>query len=240
MIHRLDLGRLAADRRRRLRPPAADLDGPGRRPASSSSWWSCATTGILQASPTRCGLAAIVLLLLPLVPGLGADINGARIWIRRRRVLLPARRDRQDLLVIFFAGYLVSSATRWRWPAAGSSARPAPRPRPRPDPADVAGQPGRPGLPARPRLSLLFFGLFVVLLYVATERPGWLVVGGGAVPRRRLLRLPAVQPRADPRRHLARPVLDDPRSQTTRSSRRCSGLAWGGILGRGLGQGSPS
>ncbi|TFV99500.1 FtsW/RodA/SpoVE family cell cycle protein, partial [Brevundimonas sp. S30B] len=26
--------------------------------------------------------------------------------------------------------------------------------------------------------SLLFFGLFVVLLYIATERPGWLVVGG--------------------------------------------------------------
>ena len=33
--------------------------------------------------------------------------------------------------------------------------------------------------------SLLFFGLFLVMLYVATERPGWLVVGVGAVRRRR-------------------------------------------------------
>jgi len=26
--------------------------------------------------------------------------------------------------------------------------------------------------------SLLFFGMYLVLLYFATERPGWLVVGG--------------------------------------------------------------
>jgi cell division protein FtsW (lipid II flippase) len=26
--------------------------------------------------------------------------------------------------------------------------------------------------------SLLFFGLFLILLYVATERAGWLVIGG--------------------------------------------------------------
>ena len=86
--------------------------------------------------------------------------------------------------------------------------------------------------------SLLFFGLFLVMLYVATERPGWLVVGSTLFVGRRLRRLPAVQPRAGPRRRLAR----------TRSSPDNSyqivqgmyGMAWGGLVGRGLGQGDPT
>ena len=49
--------------------------------------------------------------------------------------------------------------------------------------------------------SLLFFGLFLVMLYVATERPGWLVVGGAMFVGRRLRRLPRrsshVQARVD-------------------------------------------
>ena len=37
---------------------------------------------VLQRFTYTTGLAAILLLLLPLVPGLGATINGARIWIQ--------------------------------------------------------------------------------------------------------------------------------------------------------------
>ena len=61
----------------------------------------------LQAFTYTSGFAAIVLLLLPLLPVLGTEINGARIWINVGAAQLPARRDRQGLLVIFFAGYLV-------------------------------------------------------------------------------------------------------------------------------------
>ena len=54
--------------------------------------------------------------------------------------------------------------------------------------------------------SLLFFGLFVMMLYVATERAGWAVLGTAAVRRRGLLRLPELRPRAGPGRRLAAPV----------------------------------
>ena len=46
---------------------------------------------ILQRFTYTIGLAAIVLLLLPLLPGIGTEINGARIWIHVAGVQLPAR-----------------------------------------------------------------------------------------------------------------------------------------------------
>jgi cell division protein FtsW (lipid II flippase) len=85
--------------------------------------------------------------------------------------------------------------------------------------------------------SLLFFGLFVVLLYVATERASWLVVGaalfvGGSYLA--YLAFAHVQARVESWLHpFNNPDLYGQIIQGQYS------LAWGGILGRGWGQGSP-
>ena len=112
---------------------------------------------------------------------------------QRRPVQLPARRGRQGA-----AGRSPSpatsccTATRWRWPAAGCSSSTCPA-------AATSARSSSMWLVSLGILvfqrdlgsSLLFFGLFLVMLYVATERPGWLVVGGLLFVGGALLALPA-------------------------------------------------
>ena len=61
----------------------------------------------LQAFTYTAGLAAIVLLLLPLLPGIGRTINGSRIWIHLGPMSFQPGEIAKVLLVIAFAGYLV-------------------------------------------------------------------------------------------------------------------------------------
>ena len=85
--------------------------------------------------------------------------------------------------------------------------------------------------------SLLFFGLFVVVLYVATERPGWVVVGvglflGGAYVAN--LSFSHVQRRVS--------AWLDPWANPEQNYQIISalyGMAHGGVLGRGWGEGRP-
>ena len=92
--------------------------------------------------------------------------------------------------------------------------------------------------------SLLFFGLFLVMLYVATERPGWLVVGsllfvGGATLGYRFFG--HVRVRFDIWLHPFQYYNGQVPGRTpTSSSRRMFGMAWGGLIGRGFGQGDPA
>ncbi len=86
--------------------------------------------------------------------------------------------------------------------------------------------------------SLLFFGLFLVMLYIATERPGWLVVGAAlfaAGSYAGYLLFGHVQARVaswiDP---------FDPAYDSYQIVQSMYGQAWGGLVGRGLGQGDPA
>src|SRR4051794_20265247 len=52
-------------------------------------------------------LGALVLLLLPLVPGLGQNIYGAKIWIKIGSFTIQPGEFAKIVLAIFFAGYLM-------------------------------------------------------------------------------------------------------------------------------------
>lgn len=198
---------------------------------------------VLQRFTYTLGLAAIVLLLLPLVPGLGTTINGARIWIRLAGFSFQPGEVAKVLLVIAFAGYLVLH--RDALALAGRRILFIDLPRGRDlGPILVMWLVSLGILVFQRDLgsSLLFFGLFLVMLYVATERSGWLLVGGtmffgGAAMAYQLFS--HVQSRVDiwlnPFAHYGEGT-DDRAFQPVEAM---FGMAWGGLIGRGFGNGSP-
>ncbi len=192
----------------------------------------------LQKYTYTMGLAALLLLLLPFVPGLGARINGARIWIQVAGFSFQPGEVAKLALVVAFSGYLVLH--RDALALAGRRFVGIDLPRGRDlGPILVIWLLSLGILVFQRDLgsSLLFFGLFVVLLYVATERPGWVVVGtalfaAGAFTAYSLFS--HVQDRVQ--------GWLDPFSDTDAFGQIVEalyGLAYGGLVGRGLGQGDP-
>ena len=121
------------------------------------------------------------LVMVPLVPVLGQTINGARIWIRLGPAQFQPGEFAKLFLALFFAAYLVEkrellALASW------------PRRRPiLPDPKHlgpvlVAWGIAVVVITAERDLgtALLFFALFIVLLWVATGRAGYILVGAGS------------------------------------------------------------
>ena len=193
----------------------------------------------LQAFTYTSGLAAIVLLLLPLFPVLGTEINGARIWINFGPMSFQPGEIAKVLLVVFFAGYLVLH--RDALALAGRRVAGIDLPRGR-DLGPILGMwlisLGILVFQRDLGSSLLFFGLFLVMLYVATERPGWLIVGGTlflAGSYIGYLLFSHVKARVG--------AWLDPFGSEYDAYQIIQGMygqAWGGLVGRGLGQGDPT
>ena len=142
-----------------------------------------------------------------MVPGLGATINGARIWIHLGPFSFQPGEVAKLLLVVAFAGYLVLH--RDALALAGRRVLFVDLPRGRDlGPILLMWLISLGILVFQTDLgsSLLFFGLFLIMLYVATERAGWLIVGGGLFLGGALLAYRLFEPRAGPRRHLAAPL----------------------------------
>jgi cell division protein FtsW (lipid II flippase) len=194
---------------------------------------------VLQRFTYTSGLAAIVLLLLPMAPGIGKSVNGARIWIHVGSMSFQPGEVAKVLLVIAFAGYLV--VHRDALALAGRRLLFVDLPRGRDLGPILAMWLVSLGVLVFQNdlgSSLLYFGLFLVMLFVATERPGWLLVGTvmftvGAYLS--YLFVGHVRQRVE----LWQNPFHYAQTIGYQSVQALYGMAWGGLTGRGLGQGSP-
>ena len=87
--------------------------------------------------------------------------------------------------------------------------------------------------------SLLFFGIVLVLIYIATERVSWLVIGARLLSRRRVAGLPALQPCAGPGSQTWLNPFADFDGSGYQLGQALFGLGTGGVGGTGLGAGRP-
>ena len=189
-------------------------------------------------------VVGLVLLMLPLVPGLGAEINGAQIWIRVAGNSFQPAELGKIALAIFFAGYLVT--TRDTLALAGPKVLGLQLPRPRDlGPILLAWIASLAVLVLERDLgtSLLFFGLFVGMLYLATERLSWVVLGlvlfvGGALLASRVFG--HVAARFEAWLHaFDNDVFNASPGGSGQLVRGLYGMANGGLFGTGWGAGRP-
>jgi cell division protein FtsW (lipid II flippase) len=193
----------------------------------------------LQRYTYTAGAAALFLLVMPFLPFIGKEVYGARIWINVAGMSFQPGEVAKVLLVVTFAGYLVQH--RDALALAGRRVLFVDLPRGRDlGPVLVMFGLSMMILVAQRDLgsSILFFGLFLIMLYVATERPGWLVVGGllfagGATLA--YLFVGHVRTRFD--------IWLDPLGHYDGRGYQLVeglfGMAWGGLIGRGFGNGNP-
>ncbi|AYD88858.1 FtsW/RodA/SpoVE family cell cycle protein [Actinomyces sp. 2119] len=186
----------------------------------------------------------LVFLVLPFLPLIGRTVNGARIWIIIGPMSFQPAELSKVLLAVFFASFLV--ANRDNLALAGRRVLWMNLPRARHlGPLLVVWGVSIVVLVLQRDLgsSVLLFGLFVVVLYVATDRPSWLLIGG-------LLFLPAawfaathlshVQQRINGWLNAMDPEVYNGIGGSWQLVTALFGMASGGLVGSGWGEGYPS
>ena len=180
------------------------------------------------------GLVGLSLLALPAVlPGVIAPtINGAKIWLRVAGISIQPGEFAKILLLVFFAAFLVSK--RDLFMAAGRRVLGL-------GPILVAWAVSIGVMVLEKDLgsSLLFFGIVLVMLYVATERAIWVGVGlslfiGGALVAYALFG--HVKERVA---NWLDPFADYPNGGGYQIAQSLFGFGTGGVAGTGFGAGRP-
>jgi cell division protein FtsW (lipid II flippase) len=196
---------------------------------------------ILQRYRYLAMLVGLVLLVLPAI--VGSNINGAKIWIRAGGFSLQPAEIAKLLLMVFFASYFVAKRDVLALASRRFLGVDFPRARDL-GPVAIAWVVSLAVLVFEKDLgtSLLFFGIFIVMLYVATERTSWVIIGFllfgvGAFAAYKMFG--HVQARVDVWLH---PFSNNP--DIVRNSYQLRqalfGMASGGVPGTGLGQGHPN
>ncbi|WP_317451285.1 FtsW/RodA/SpoVE family cell cycle protein [Microcella alkalica] len=189
-------------------------------------------------------LAGIVLLLLPMLPGIGLTLNGARLWIQLGSFTFQPGEIAKIALAIFFAGYLVTARDSLSLVGRRVLGLQLPRARDL-GPILIIWVAAMAVLIFQRDLgtSLLYFGLFIVMIYVSTGRLSWVLIGlglflGGAAVASRTLTY--VEGRFAAWLDSFNPEVYDAQGGSYQLVQGLFGMAQGGLVGTGLGQGRPT
>ena len=174
------------------------------------------------------GLGAIALLMLPAAPVLGRTVNGARLWVHVGSIQVQPGELAKICLIVFLAGYLrekreVLAQFRLKdlgplfliWGAAMLVLVVT---------NDLGG-------------ALLYFGIFLAMLYVATARV-WFVLAGAVLFVGGAAAVYTVIPRVQERVEIWLDPWGDPFGRGYQAIQSLYSIANGGFGGTGLGQGT--
>ena len=241
MIHRLDLA---------VGPIADNSSGPN---ANQQTLWTLVGVAaftlvivflkdyrILARYGYVCGLTGLILLIIPaLLPSSISESNGAKIWIRLPGFSIQPAELSKILLLIFFASVLVSK--RSLFTSAGKHVLGLNLPRPRDLAPLLVAWIASVGVMVFEKdlgTSLLLYATFLVLLYVATDRISWVLIGlslfaiGSVIAYHTFSHVQVrVQNWLDP--------FADPDGAGYQMVQSLFSFATGGVFGTGLGNGQP-
>lgn len=195
---------------------------------------------MLAGNGYLCGLAGLVLLAIPaLLPAAFSEQNGAKIWIRFPGFSIQPAEFSKILLLIFFAAVLV--AKRDLFTSAGKHVLGINLPRPRDLAPLLAAWVVSVGVMVFEKdlgTSLLLYASFLVMVYIATHRFSWVVIGlvlftAGSTVAYFLFSHVRVRVQAwlDP--------FADPEGAGYQMVQSLFSFATGGVFGAGLGNGQP-